>query len=132
MLWVVYIYMFRLPVLLTFAPDKSFTHAHGQRNDRRLKSLFWNSKPIGILSTFADVLGIAISLSKGPCVHGNRTTQRHVVPLSDPSELSLDRWLLASREEEPLILQQFLRFGETKTIAQQLLLQESSERSDFL
>ncbi|CAL1263357.1 unnamed protein product [Larinioides sclopetarius] len=52
--------------------------------------------------------------------------------VQDPSGAVLDRWLLASREEEPLILQQFLRFGETKTIAQQLLLQESSERSDFV
>lgn len=39
---------------------------------------------------------------------------------------------MASREEEPLILQQFLRFGETKAIAQQLLLQENGERSEFL
>ncbi|GFS90061.1 zinc finger protein basonuclin-2 [Nephila pilipes] len=52
--------------------------------------------------------------------------------VQDPSGAVLDRWLLASREEEPLILQQFLRFGETKTIAQQLLLQESSERADFV
>ncbi|KAG8180443.1 hypothetical protein JTE90_022789 [Oedothorax gibbosus] len=51
--------------------------------------------------------------------------------LQDPSGAVLDKWLLASREEEPLILQQFLRFGETKTIAQQLLLQETSERADF-
>ncbi|GFY40677.1 zinc finger protein basonuclin-2 [Trichonephila inaurata madagascariensis] len=52
--------------------------------------------------------------------------------VQDPSGAVLDRWLLASREEEPLILQQFLRFGETKTIAQQLLLQESTERADFV
>lgn len=44
----------------------------------------------------------------------------------------LDRWLMATREEEPLILQQFLRFGETKAIAQQLLLQETGERTDFI
>ena len=40
----------------------------------------------------------------------------------------LDRWSMPTREEEPLILQQFLRFGETKPIAQQLLLQDSTER----
>lgn len=38
---------------------------------------------------------------------------------------------MASREEEPLILQQFLRFGETKAIAQQLLLQENGEKAEF-
>lgn len=37
---------------------------------------------------------------------------------------------MPTREEEPLILQQFLRFGETKPIAQQLLLQDSSERME--
>ncbi|GFY53610.1 zinc finger protein basonuclin-2 [Trichonephila inaurata madagascariensis] len=42
----------------------------------------------------------------------------------------LERWNMPTREEEPLILQQFLRFGETKPIAQQLLLQESSERME--
>ncbi|XP_054719612.1 zinc finger protein basonuclin-1-like [Uloborus diversus] len=42
----------------------------------------------------------------------------------------LDRWIMPTREEEPLILQQFLRFGETKPIAQQLLLQESTERME--
>ncbi|XP_054715435.1 zinc finger protein basonuclin-2-like [Uloborus diversus] len=52
--------------------------------------------------------------------------------IQDPSGIVLDKWLLASREEEPLILQQFLRFGETKAIAQQLLLQENSERTDFI
>uniref|UniRef100_T1J3T7 C2H2-type domain-containing protein n=1 Tax=Strigamia maritima TaxID=126957 RepID=T1J3T7_STRMM len=40
----------------------------------------------------------------------------------------LDRWTIATREEEPLILQQFLRFGETKAIAQQILLQDNNER----
>ncbi|CAL1279995.1 unnamed protein product [Larinioides sclopetarius] len=42
----------------------------------------------------------------------------------------LERWSMPTREEEPLILQQFMRFGETKPIAQQLLLQESSERME--
>ncbi|XP_065165402.1 zinc finger protein basonuclin-2-like isoform X2 [Atheta coriaria] len=35
---------------------------------------------------------------------------------------SLDRWSICSPEEEPLVLQQFLRFGETRAITQQLLL----------
>ena len=34
---------------------------------------------------------------------------------------------MATREEETVILQQFLRFGETKTIAQGIILQESKE-----
>ncbi|XP_065224920.1 zinc finger protein basonuclin-2-like isoform X2 [Planococcus citri] len=34
----------------------------------------------------------------------------------------LDRWNICSQEEEPLVLQQFLRFGETRAITQQLLL----------
>jgi hypothetical protein len=34
----------------------------------------------------------------------------------------LDRWNICSPEEEPLVLQQFLRFGETRAITQQLLL----------
>ncbi len=36
---------------------------------------------------------------------------------------------MCSKEEEPLVLQQFLRFGETRLITQQLLLQETSERA---
>lgn len=42
----------------------------------------------------------------------------------------LERWNMPTREEEPLILQQFLRFGETKPIAQQLLLQDNTERME--
>ncbi|KAJ8883913.1 hypothetical protein PR048_015768 [Dryococelus australis] len=37
----------------------------------------------------------------------------------------LDRWNICSPEEEPLVLQQFLRFGETRAITQQLLLAQS-------
>ena len=37
---------------------------------------------------------------------------------------------MCSKEEEPLVLQQFLRFGETRPITQQLILQELSERSN--
>jgi len=37
----------------------------------------------------------------------------------------LDRWHIATTDEELLILQQFLRFGETKSIAQELMLSDS-------
>ena len=37
---------------------------------------------------------------------------------------------MCSKEEEPLVLQQFLRFGETRPITQQLLLQEFTERQN--
>ena len=35
---------------------------------------------------------------------------------------------MCSKEEEPLVLQQFLRFGETRPITQQLLMQELTDR----
>jgi len=41
--------------------------------------------------------------------------------LQDPQGGVLERWQMCSREEEPLVLQQFLRFGETRAITQQLL-----------
>jgi len=37
----------------------------------------------------------------------------------------LDRWNIATTDEELLILQQFLRFGETKSIAQELMLADA-------
>ncbi|KAJ9600862.1 hypothetical protein L9F63_000974, partial [Diploptera punctata] len=42
--------------------------------------------------------------------------------LQEPHGGVLDRWNICSPEEEPLVLQQFLRFGETRAITQQLLL----------
>ncbi|XP_021919623.1 zinc finger protein basonuclin-2-like isoform X3 [Zootermopsis nevadensis] len=42
--------------------------------------------------------------------------------LQEPHGSVLDRWNICSPEEEPLVLQQFLRFGETRAITQQLLL----------
>ncbi|XP_076355306.1 zinc finger protein basonuclin-2-like [Tachypleus tridentatus] len=44
----------------------------------------------------------------------------------------LDKWTLASQEEEQLILQQFLRFGETKPIAHQLLFQGTCKKHDYI
>ncbi|XP_059486968.1 zinc finger protein basonuclin-2-like [Neocloeon triangulifer] len=41
--------------------------------------------------------------------------------LQDSQGGVLERWNMCSREEEPLVLQQFLRFGETRAITQQLL-----------
>lgn len=43
----------------------------------------------------------------------------------EPHGAVLDRWNICSPEEEPLVLQQFLRFGETRAITQQLLLHSS-------
>ena len=42
----------------------------------------------------------------------------------------LERWQMCSREEEPLVLQQFLRFGETRPVTQGLILQELSEKNN--
>jgi hypothetical protein len=43
----------------------------------------------------------------------------------------LDKWSIASREEEHIMLQQFLRFGETKSIAQEIILQDTKEQQDL-
>ena len=48
-----------------------------------------------------------------------------VVGFQDNTGRVLDRWNIASAEEELLILQQFLRFGETKSIAQELMLADT-------
>lgn len=45
----------------------------------------------------------------------------------DPHGGVLDRWHMCTREEEPLVLQQFLRFGETRAITQQLLALDSPD-----
>ncbi|UYV61195.1 BNC1 [Cordylochernes scorpioides] len=42
----------------------------------------------------------------------------------------LDKWSLSSRDEEFLILQQFLKFGETRAVAQQLLNQTCVDKKD--
>ncbi|XP_013791886.1 zinc finger protein basonuclin-2-like, partial [Limulus polyphemus] len=42
----------------------------------------------------------------------------------------LEKWILSTREEEPLILHQFLRFGETKAIAHRLLLQLNNDKPE--
>lgn len=52
--------------------------------------------------------------------------------LQDSSGQVLDKWTIASREEEHVILQQFLRFGETKSIAQEIILQDSKDQQELL
>ncbi|CAD5125834.1 DgyrCDS14035 [Dimorphilus gyrociliatus] len=47
--------------------------------------------------------------------------------LQDQSGRVLDKWTMATREEENSILQQFLRFGETKSIAQDIINQEAKD-----
>ncbi|XP_045156712.1 zinc finger protein basonuclin-1-like isoform X2 [Mercenaria mercenaria] len=50
--------------------------------------------------------------------------------LQETSGRVLDKWICATREEEFIIMQQFLRFGETKSIAQEIILQDTKERQD--
>lgn len=50
--------------------------------------------------------------------------------LQESSGRVLDKWICATREEEFIIMQQFLRFGETKSIAQEIILQDTKERQD--
>ena len=51
--------------------------------------------------------------------------------LQDQNGRVLDKWTIANREEEHIIIQQFLRFGETKSIAQEIILQDTRERQDL-
>ena len=43
----------------------------------------------------------------------------------------MDKWTVATREEEHVIIQQFLRFGETKSIAQEIILQDTKDHQDM-
>ena len=47
--------------------------------------------------------------------------------LQDSAGTPLERWRMCTKLEEPLILQQFLLFKETRSITQQLILQDLSE-----
>ncbi|XP_078305194.1 zinc finger protein basonuclin-1 isoform X2 [Panthera onca] len=49
--------------------------------------------------------------------------------LQDASGKVLDHWSIMTSEEEVATLQQFLRFGETKSIAELMAIQEKEERS---
>lgn len=48
--------------------------------------------------------------------------------LQDASGRVLDKWATITYNEERLILYQFLRFGETKSIAQEIILQQAQDR----
>jgi len=49
--------------------------------------------------------------------------------LKDSNGAPLDRWNMITKVEEPVILQQFLGFRETRNITQQLVIQDLAERS---
>ena len=51
--------------------------------------------------------------------------------IQEASGRVLDKWTIATREEEHIILQQFLRFGETKSIAQEIILQDTKEKQEL-
>ncbi|XP_061736255.1 zinc finger protein basonuclin-2-like isoform X2 [Nerophis ophidion] len=60
-------------------------------------------------------------------LHGLGWTLRDYVRgyiLQDTAGKVLDRWTIMSREEEIITLQQFLRFGETKSIVELMAIQE--------
>ncbi|XP_054599656.1 zinc finger protein basonuclin-2 isoform X3 [Nothobranchius furzeri] len=60
-------------------------------------------------------------------LHGLGWTLRDYVRgyiLQDAAGKVLDRWTIMSREEEIITLQQFLRFGETKSIVELMAIQE--------
>ena len=52
-----------------------------------------------------------------------------ILLLQDAVGQPLERWNMCRKEEEPLVLQQFLRFQQTRNITHQLLLQDLAERS---
>ena len=49
--------------------------------------------------------------------------------LQDSKGGNLDKWRMCTPEDEPLILQQFLRFSVTRPLTQQLILQELCEKN---
>ncbi|XP_041369592.1 zinc finger protein basonuclin-2-like [Gigantopelta aegis] len=51
--------------------------------------------------------------------------------LQEPMGRVLDKWSIASRDEETLIIQQFLRFGETKAIAQEIILDDTKGKHEL-
>ncbi|XP_052796721.1 zinc finger protein basonuclin-2-like isoform X1 [Mya arenaria] len=55
----------------------------------------------------------------------------YILQVQETSGRVLDKWICATRDEEFVIMQQFLRFGETKSIAQEIILQDTKERQDI-
>lgn len=52
-----------------------------------------------------------------------------VCELQDGQGRPVETWSICSRDEEPLVLQQFLRFGETRVIAARILQQQQESNS---
>ncbi|CAG5134836.1 unnamed protein product [Candidula unifasciata] len=52
--------------------------------------------------------------------------------LQDKMGHVLDNWYMTTHEEELVVLQQFLRFGETKAIAQEIILQDMKSNHEIL
>merc|ERR1719410_624206 len=50
--------------------------------------------------------------------------------LKDAKGSTLDKWKMCAPEDEPLILQQFLRFSVTRPLTQQLILQELCQKNE--
>ena len=48
--------------------------------------------------------------------------------MQDARGNALERWQMCTKEEGHMVLQHFLRFGETRSITQQLIFQELSEK----
>ena len=53
----------------------------------------------------------------------------HTLLFQDAKGSNLDKWRMCTPEDEPLILQQFLRFSVTRPLTQQLILQELCEKN---
>ncbi|KAH0519936.1 Zinc finger protein basonuclin-2 [Microtus ochrogaster] len=64
-----------------------------------------------------DVIGALL-------VNASQITKPRVSVGKDAAGKVLDRWAIMSREEEIITLQQFLRFGETKSIVELMAIQE--------
>lgn len=56
--------------------------------------------------------------------------QLYIHVFQDSTGHVLDKWSMATQEEEHVILQQFLHFGETKAIAQEIILQDTRDKQD--
>ena len=56
-------------------------------------------------------------------------TLGNIDTFQDSKGSNLDKWRMCTPEDEPLILQQFLRFSVTRPLTQQLILQELCEKN---
>ena len=60
----------------------------------------------------------------------NSLISQSILSFQESSGKVLDKWNIATRDEEQVILQQFLRFGETKSIAQEIILSDTRENRE--